>query len=66
MHIGLKNGAGLSPLILQGAELTPWGRVLLQKLKSAMLVKKYLVFYGTNRLITALTNVSEMVNMNSN
>jgi hypothetical protein len=36
--------------------LTPWSRVLLQKLTDPHLVKKYPKFYETRRSITALTN----------
>ena len=36
--------------------LTPWSRVLLGKLTSFQLVKKFLVFYGTLRFITAFTS----------
>jgi hypothetical protein len=35
--------------------LTPWSRVLLEKLTGLQLVKKFPVFYGTRRFITALT-----------
>ena len=34
--------------------LTPWCRVLLQKLTGLQLVKKFPAFYGTRRFITAL------------
>ena len=37
--------------------LTPWSRVLLQKLTGLQLVKKFPAFYGTRRFITAVTNV---------
>ena len=36
--------------------LTPWSRVLLEKLASLQLVKKFPAFYGTRRFLTALTN----------
>ena len=36
--------------------LTPWSRVLLEKLTGLQLVKKFLAFYGTRRFITALTS----------
>jgi len=36
--------------------LTPWSRVLLEKLTSLQLVKKLSAFYGTRRFITAFTN----------
>ena len=34
--------------------LTPWRRVLLEKLASLQLVKKFPAFYGTRRFLTAL------------
>ena len=37
--------------------LTPWCRVLLEKLTGLQLVKKCPAFYGTRRFITALTSV---------
>ena len=37
--------------------LTPWCRVLLEKLTGLQLVKKFLAFHGTRRFITALTSV---------
>ena len=36
--------------------LTPWNRVLLEKLASLQLVKKFPAFYGTRRFLTALTS----------
>jgi len=33
--------------------LTPWSKVLLEKLSSSQLVKKFPAFYGTQRFITA-------------
>ena len=36
--------------------LTPWSRVLLEKLASLQLVKKFPAFYGTRRFLTALTS----------
>ena len=38
--------------------LTPWCRVLLEKLTGLQLVKKFPAFYGTRRFITALTSLS--------
>ena len=40
--------------------LTPWCRVLLEKLTSLQLVKKFSAFHGTRRFITALTSVRHM------
>ena len=37
--------------------LTPWCRVLLEKLTGLQLVKKFTTFHGTRRFITALTSV---------
>jgi hypothetical protein len=36
--------------------LTPWSRVLLEKLTGSQLVKKFLAFYGTRRSITAFNS----------
>ena len=40
--------------------LTPWCRVLLEKLTGLQLVKKFPAFYGTRRFITALTSVRRL------
>ena len=40
--------------------LTPWCRVLLEKLTGLQLVKKFPAFYGTQRFITALTSVHHL------
>ena len=40
--------------------LTPWFRVLLEKLTGLQLVKKFPAFYGTRRFITALTSVRHL------
>ena len=40
--------------------LTPWSRVLLEKLASLQLVKKFPAFYGTRRFLTALTNARHL------
>ena len=40
--------------------LTPWCRVLLEKLTGLQLVKKFPTFYGTRRFITALTRVRHL------
>ena len=37
--------------------ITPWNKVLFEKLTIFQLVKKFLAFYGTPRLITAVTSV---------
>ena len=40
--------------------LTPWCRVLLEKLNGLQLVKKFPAFHGTWRFITALTSVHHL------
>jgi len=40
--------------------LTPWSRVLLEKLTGLQLVKKFPTFYGTQRFITAFTSVRHL------
>ena len=40
--------------------LTPWCRVLLEKLTGLQLVKKFPAFYGTRSFITALTSVRQL------
>ena len=40
--------------------LTPWYRVLLEKLTGLQLVKKFPAFHGTRRFITALTSVRHL------
>ena len=40
--------------------LTPWCRVLLEKLTGLQLVKKFPAFYGNRRFITALTSVRHL------
>ena len=40
--------------------LTPWCRVLLEKLTGLQLVKKFPTFYETRRFITALTSVRHL------
>ena len=40
--------------------LTPWCRVLLEKLTGLQLIKKFPAFYGTRRFITALTSVRHL------
>ena len=46
----------LSKQLLLNYLLTPWCRVLLEKLTGLQLVKKFLAFHGTRRFITALTS----------
>ena len=49
---------------IRGAEtcylLTPWCRVILEKLTGLQLVKKLPAFHGTRRFITALTSVRHL------
>ena len=40
--------------------LTPWCRVLIEKLSGLQLVKKFPAFHGTRRFITALTSVRQL------
>jgi len=40
--------------------LTPWSRVLLEKLIGFQLVKKFPTFYGTRRFITAFTSARQL------
>ena len=40
--------------------LTPWGRVLFEKLASLQLVKKFPAFYGTRRFLTARTSARHL------
>ena len=40
--------------------LTPWCRVLLEKLTGLQLVKKFLAFHRTRKFITALTSVRQL------
>jgi len=40
--------------------LTPWSRVLLEKLTGFQLVKKFSAFYGTRWFITAFINVRQL------
>ena len=40
--------------------LTPWSKVLLEKLTGLQLVKKFPAFYGTRKFITALTSARHL------
>ena len=40
--------------------LTPWSRVLLEKLTVLQLLKKIPAFYGTRRFITAFTSARHL------
>ena len=51
----------LTPILLNfTCLLTPWCRVLLEKLNGLQLVKKFPAFHGTRRFITALTSVRQL------
>ena len=56
MGICLSKMCGLGTTYL----LTPWSRILLQKLTDFQLVKKFPAFHGTRRFITALTSVCHL------
>jgi len=57
MFHGLMNNPVLNLLTYL---LTPWCRVLLEKLYGLQLVKKFPAFHGTRRFITALTSVRQL------
>ena len=40
--------------------LTPWCRILLEKLTGLQLVKKFPAFHGTRRFITTITSVRQL------
>jgi hypothetical protein len=40
--------------------LTPWNRVLLEKLAGSQLVKKFPAYYGTRKLITSSTSARHL------
>ena len=47
-------------VVLGNYLLTPWSRVLLEKLTGCQLAKKFLAFYGTRRIITVLTSAHHL------
>ena len=47
-------------MLMKLGKLTPWCRVLLEKLTGLQLVKKFRAFYGTRRFITALASVRHL------
>ena len=53
-------GPRFKPIYLLTYLLTPWCRVLLEKLTGLQLVKKFPAFHGTRRFITALTSVHHL------
>jgi len=50
----------LLPIYLLTYLLTPWSRVLLEKLTVFQLVKKFPAFYGTLTFITAFTSARHL------
>ena len=58
-HIQPHLAVGLVSVCKTGI-LTPWCRVLLEKLTGLQLVKKFPAFHGTRRFITALTRVRQL------
>ena len=52
--------AGQTFLLTTQYLLTPWFRVLLEKLTGLQLVKKFPAFHGTRKFITALTSVRHL------
>ena len=46
--------------IIHNYLLTPWSRVLLENLTVPQLVKKFPVFYGTRKFITAFTSARHL------
>ena len=59
IHCVMINGLTRSVYLLTYL-LTPWCRVLLEKLTGLQLVKKFPAFHGTRRFITALTSVRHL------
>ena len=55
-----EHGTEIYPVMKCAYLLTPWCRVLLEKLTGLQLVKKFPAFYGTRRFITALTSVPHL------
>jgi hypothetical protein len=51
---------GLYPEPDEFTLLTPWSRILLEKLIVTQLVKKFLVFYGTRFFITMFTRAHHL------
>ena len=58
--VGRVYGADGAVLRILTYLLTPWCRVLLEKLTGLQLVKKFPAFHGTRRFITALTSVRHL------
>ena len=47
-------------VLILDCRVTPWSRVLLEKLTASQLLKKFPAFYGTRRFITALTRARRL------
>ena len=47
-------------LIIKVLQISAWSRLLLEKLTGSKLVKKFPVFYGTRKFITAFTNARHL------
>ena len=56
----IRNKLGCERPILLTYLITPWSRVLLEKLTSSQLVKKFPAFYGTLRFITTFTRAHHL------
>ena len=59
-HVEIYSTNKLKKLVQLTYLHTLWIRVLLEKLTALQLVKKFLVFHGTRRFITALTSVRHL------
>ena len=60
INVNLKTLDLLSMCYIHTYLLTPWCRVLLEKLTGLQLVKKFPAFHGTRKFITALTSVRHL------
>ena len=57
LHFSSLNLASLIPAYLP----TPWSRVLLEKPTGSQLIKKFLTFFGTRKIITAFTSAHHLI-----
>ena len=60
MNFDNQNCSMTIKLALMGGLITPWSRVLLEKLKGSQLVKKFPVLYGTRQFIAAFKNARHL------